>query len=176
MPTMQDDDGDFPDWDDEEDTADRPHGVRFGEGQPINRRGRPRGSPNMKTIIQRVAKKRFKITIDGKVQRKSAIALILMAIQKKASEGDLAAFKLQQRLIEQFGPQPVKRQGVLIGGEEITQLEWNAVYGHQMTDEEVLQQVPYMMLRRREHQRYMKEQDARIAASMADYELRKKRR
>jgi hypothetical protein len=173
---MQDDDGDFADWEDEEDTADRPHGLRFGEGQPINRRGRPRGSPNMKTIIERVAKKRFKITVDGKVQRKSAIALVLMAIQKKASEGNLAAFKLRQRLIEQFGPQPAKRQGVLIVGEKLTNLEWGAAYGCEMTDEEVRQQCPYMMRRRREHQQYMKEQDARIAASMADYELRKRGR
>ena len=173
---MQDDDEDFPDWDDEEDTADRPHGLRFGEGQPINRRGRPRGSPNTNTIIKRIAKKRFKITVDGKVQHKSAIELVLMAIKKKALEGCLSAFKLQQRLLEQFGPQPVKRQGVLIGGEKITQLEWAAVYDYEMTDEEVREQCPYMMLRRREQQRYRKEQEARIAASMADYELRKRGR
>lgn len=61
-----------------------PHGLRFGEGQPINRRGRPRGSPNMATMVRKVAFKRHRVKIDGRVRQKNTIELVVLAIKRKA--------------------------------------------------------------------------------------------
>jgi hypothetical protein len=167
MPNF-DEDYDFPDVEDEEDKLGRPHGLRFGEGQPINRRGRPRGSPDIKGLVKRVAKMRLRVTIDGRVRTKSAIELILMAVQKKASEGDVAAFKIQQSMLEGYEVSRKQTLGVLVAGRKLTSVEWEAAYGNTMTDEEVTRDSPYMMRMRLADKAYRAKIDSQFIAAKVD--------
>lgn len=172
---MQHDDDPFDDSviDDDDDDGnpeeelERPHGVRFGEGQPINRGGRPRGSPNLKTLTRRVAMQRHHVTIDGKRCRKSTIELMVLSLKKKAAAGDVKAFKLQQSWLQKLAPRQERRTAVLIGPEQLDAEEWEAVYGGQMSDEEVGERYPYLMRVRREHQAYTAKLDRQIEEAQA---------
>ena len=151
------------------DLPDPPHGVRFGEGQPINRQGRPRGSPNLATIVRRVALKRHRVKIEGKIRRKNTVELVMLAIRRKAAQQDVRALKLMQSLIEKVSPRPPKRQGVLISCEKLTSDEWDAVYGYDMTDADVDAKVPYMMKMRKRHQGHMRESARMASESMHSF-------
>lgn len=149
-------DGDY-DFDDdygpfEEPTTDRPQGVRFGEGQPINRGGRPRGSPNIGTMVRRVALKRHRVKIEGRIRRKNTLELIALAILNKSARGDLRAFNLHQKLLQQGSAAGETRLGVLISQEKFMIDEWLAVYGFDFSDDEVEQRFPYLMRMRKDHQ------------------------
>ena len=76
----------------------RPHGLRFGEGQKRNTAGRPPGSPNRRTIIKRVANKRHKVKLEGHQRSKTTLELVLLMIRNRAARGDIGAYSLQEHL------------------------------------------------------------------------------
>lgn len=131
----------------------RSRGVRFGEGQSPHHGGRPAGSPNQKTMIKRVASKRHRVKIDGRVRRKNTLDLVLRAVRAGASRGDIAAFELQEALKRRFGaPTTEVAQGVLILGEHLTSEEWDAIYGSDTTDEWCEKHFPHLLRSRRKFQ------------------------
>ena len=144
-------------FDDDEDlpvNKERPHGVRFGEGQPINRRGRPPGSPNRNAITRRVAMSRRSVMINGEVKRMSVLDLVLTAVKKSAAEGNLAAFALMDALINYHAPRAPTQYAVLFLKQKLSGDEWMAVYGYDMSDEEVEDRYPYLVKRRRAVQKH----------------------
>ena len=143
MPWDDDENDDY-DLDGVTNAPDRSRGVRFGEGQPINRRGRPRGSPNLATLVKRVSKQRHRVVIDGKVRTKGTVELLIFALQKKAAEGDLRAIQLQKSLLQRLSPVHEKASAVLIRGEKLNIDEWQAVYGEQYTDDDVSELFPHL--------------------------------
>lgn len=159
-------------YEDADEEPELPRGLRFGEGQPINRGGRPRGSPNIATMVRRVAFKRHRVKIDGVVRRKSTVELVVLALRKKAAQGNVRAFKLQQLSLQNFAPRERIRQGVLIVSEEITIEEWIAEYGLEYTNEEVAEKYPYMMRARKRNQELRAETERQFNESKALYNSR----
>jgi hypothetical protein len=146
-------DGGF-DGDGDDELPARPRGLRFGEGQPINRAGRPRGAPNLATMTKRVAVQRHKVIIDGKTCRKTTLELVLLKLKSMAAQGDRRAFALLQTYLQRLAPRQEHRRAVLIASEKLEGDEWFAVHGFDYTDEQVEERFPYLMPARREHQRY----------------------
>jgi hypothetical protein len=172
MQSDSDEDSDYdrnPDYDDPGDEQpERLRGRRFGEGQPINRGGRPRGSPNFATMAKRVAGKRHKVMIDGRLRHKSTLELVILALKRKAASGDIFAIDIVQDLSSWLEPRKAIRSAVLITGEDLTPDEWQAVFGNDVTDEEVEQRFPYLMRMRRANQLYnskQKEREDQLAAA-----------
>lgn len=78
---------------------------RFKPGKSGNPRGRPRGAKAMKTIVQKVAHARHRVTENGQLRSLSAVELIITVLQRKALKGDLQAKKLVDALRDEFSPQ-----------------------------------------------------------------------
>ncbi len=67
---------------------------RFGQGQPRNRRGRPPGSKNTKTIMHEIAHERHVVQEDGQTRSYTTAQLLLKTLSRKAMKGDVGASKL----------------------------------------------------------------------------------
>ena len=129
----------------DDEIVERPHGVRFGEGQKRGR-GRPPGSPNRSTIVKRVANKRHKIRKDGRARRLSTLELVLEVLRAEALQGNLRAFELQEKLVTRYAEQAKPRRATVFAcSNKLTEEEWSAVYGlPRLADEEVLAKFPYL--------------------------------
>lgn len=115
--------------DNDEESITRPHGVRFGEGQRRGS-GRPKGSLNRKTIIKRVANRRRRLMVNGRLRRLTNLEWALHVIRTQAALGDHRAFALQEKLVARFsGPAEQRAPAVLFIPGQMTMEEWFAVYG-----------------------------------------------
>ena len=150
-----------------------PHGVRFGKGQPINFRGRPKGSQNFSTMANRVSNSRQKVLIDGKTRRKSTIELIILAIRLKASQGDIRAFDLMGEIVQTFDVVAVGNRGVLICQEKLTAEEWEMVYNPQIYDDELIEKFPYLLRAKRDHRAAIEVAEKRAEDIEAAYKVRR---
>ena len=137
---------DFEFADSDEEARELPHGVRFGEGQKRGG-GRPPGSPNRATIIKRVANKRHKVRLNGKVRSVTTLHLVLRMIATQASNGNIKAFDLQERIKATFAPtlRQQRRPTILFIPSQMTIEEFEAVWGiPRVPMEEVLARFPYL--------------------------------
>ncbi len=110
-----DNDGDAPDAAPETD----PHGLtghevgygkppmkrRFKSGESGNRRGRPRGSKNHKTIVKEIMNEMHAVTEDGRRRRRSTLELMLLAFRNRAAEGNVRAFRASMKFLAKYEPQ-----------------------------------------------------------------------
>lgn len=110
-----DNDGDAPDAAPETD----PHGLtghevgygkppmkrRFKSGESGNRRGRPRGSKNRKTIVRKIMNEMHTVTEDGRRQRRSTLELMLLALRNLAAAGNEPAFRAYKKFLAKYEPQ-----------------------------------------------------------------------
>ena len=79
-----------------------PQAHRFAKGQSGNRRGRPKGAHNVKTIVRKVAAELHGVTIQDDVVRQTTVQLILRALSAKAMSGDIAASRELDRLRQRY--------------------------------------------------------------------------
>lgn len=100
-----------------------PKGKRFGADNPGPRKGRTKGARNVKSIVRDIARMRHPVTIDGRVQRKSTIELLLLTLLKKAMAGDVRAAQHVDRLRDRHGPVEEKRS-VLVVSDDMSPEEW----------------------------------------------------
>ena len=77
---------------------------RFKSGQSGNRRGRPRGSKNCKTIVREIANEMHAVTEDGRLRRRSILEFMLLALRNRAAEGDVRAFREYKKYLAKFDP------------------------------------------------------------------------
>ena len=90
-----------------------------------NLRGRPRGTPNRKTVIEKIVNERHTINVDGKRRRRSSLELVLMLIRNTAMEGDRRAVRALDELMTRYGHAEVEyRGGYFIMPERDTVEEW----------------------------------------------------
>ena len=88
---------------------------RFKSGQSGNRRGRPRGSKNRKTIVRKIANEMHAVTEDGRRRRRSTLEVMLLALRNRAAEGNVRAFRAYKKYLAKFEPQEThSRFGVLV--------------------------------------------------------------
>ena len=78
---------------------------RFKVGQSGNRRGRPRGLKNRKTIVREIANEMHAVTEDGRRRRLSTLELMLLALRNHMAEGNVRAFRAYKKYLEKYEPQ-----------------------------------------------------------------------
>ncbi len=78
---------------------------RFKSGESGNRRGRPRGSKNHKTIVKEIMNEMHVVTEDGRRQRRSKLELMLLALRNLAAAGNVRAFRASMKYQAKYGPQ-----------------------------------------------------------------------
>ena len=86
-----------------DDTTDKPYEVGFGkppkatqfrEGQSGNPKGRPRGKPNMATIIRRSLEAKVVINENGQRREVTKLEAGMIQMSNKAAAGDLRALNM----------------------------------------------------------------------------------
>ena len=70
-----------------------PKAHRFGAANSGNRRGRPAGSKNNKTLVHQIAHERQVVQENGRPVTLSNVELLFRTLQQKALSGDVRAIK-----------------------------------------------------------------------------------
>ena len=94
---------------------------RFKSGQSGNRRGRPRGSKNCKTIVREIANEMHAVTEDGRLRRRSILEFMLLALRNRAAEGDVRAFRAFRKYLAKFDPRETdSKLGYIVLSADVT--------------------------------------------------------
>lgn len=70
-----------------------PSGTRFAKGQSGNPKGRPKGSLNLATIMNKVGRKRIKVKVNGCTKTMTTLEAVVTQESNKALSGDGRAAK-----------------------------------------------------------------------------------
>jgi hypothetical protein len=71
-----------------------PKDTRFVKGKSGNPMGRPKGSHNATTILDKACRERIRVTTNGKVRYLSKFKAAMLQLLNKAASGDLRAMQL----------------------------------------------------------------------------------
>lgn len=113
-----------------------PQEHQFGPDRPGNRKGRPKGAPNVKTIVEKVALDRHKVRKDGRQQRLTTVDLLLHTLCTKALNGDVQAATHLDRFTDRLQPEDAGSQcGYLLAPAPLTLEEWVEQYGAKDLDD-----------------------------------------
>ena len=94
---------------------------RFKLGHSGNRRGRPRGSKNRKTIVREIANEMHAVTEDGLQGRRSTLELMLLALRNRAAEGDVRAFRAFRKYLAKYDPRETdSKLGYIVLSADVT--------------------------------------------------------
>jgi hypothetical protein len=105
-----------------DDTTDKPYEVGFGKppkgtqfrkGESSNPKGRPKGKPNLATIINRTLQAKVTINENGRRREVTKYEAGLIQLSNKAASGDLPALKVvivQARMAEERMQQDVSKK------------------------------------------------------------------
>ena len=105
-----------------DDTTDKPYEVGFGKppkgtqfrkGESGNPKGRPKGKPNLATIINRTLQAKVTINENGRRREVTKYEAGLIQLSNKAASGDLPALKMvivQARMAEERMQQDVSKK------------------------------------------------------------------
>ncbi len=85
--------------------------TRFKDGVSGNSKGRPKDAIGQKTIVQKVANEKHKVTEDGKKRRRTTVELVFLILQRKAVGGDLSATCYLNGLRDKFSPTEANNKG-----------------------------------------------------------------
>ncbi len=80
-----------------------PKKTQFKPGCSGNKKGRPKGSPNISTIVEKLLKEKISITINGKTKKVSCLEAALRQVLIAALNKDAKAQKLLLDLVSKFG-------------------------------------------------------------------------
>jgi len=70
-----------------------PTDTRFAKGQSGNPKGRPKGSLNLATIMNKVGRKRIKVKVNGCTKTMTTLEAVVTQTQNQALSGDRGAAK-----------------------------------------------------------------------------------
>jgi hypothetical protein len=107
-----------------------PKHSRFKPGQSGNRKGRPKGRKNQRTVYEDVMGELIPITQSGKTRKRSAMEVTLIQIRQAALNGDTRAQKMLLdhglrvdafETIEDAEPEPISQTGQLLLDQLITE-------------------------------------------------------
>ena len=94
---------------------------RFKSGRSGNRRGRPRGSKNCKTIVREIANEMHAVTEDGRLRRRSILEFMLLALRNRAAEGDVRAFRAFRKYLAKYDPRETdSKLGYIVLSADVT--------------------------------------------------------
>jgi len=88
--------------------------TQFGAGQRINKHGRPKGSPNVRTIVQNFANKQHVMAVNGERRQISTVLALLHIIQKHALNGSVKHAEFLDKIQSQYSPEQVGEDGTKV--------------------------------------------------------------
>lgn len=97
--------------------------TRFIPNKSGNPRGRPKGSLNLKTIVQKIARETHKIKEGNSTRNITNVELLLITLKDLATSGNLKAVKELERNLERCNPTS-NRAGLLVTREPPSPEEW----------------------------------------------------
>ena len=92
---------------------------------PHGRGGRPKGSPNRKTIVQKVAREKHSVNTSGDTKELQLATAIIQIVQYKAMTGDLRAVQLRDQYLTQYLEPPTGKDtnAVIVVPEQLSAAE-----------------------------------------------------
>ena len=117
---------------------DPPSSGQIKPGETRNRKGRPTGSKNRKTIVREIASRYHHVVIEGERQRVNVMEALLLRLQFMAIEKGGKALREYQRLVETYDleTEENKGYGVLVVPPEMAVEELADLHGLEVTDRE----------------------------------------
>jgi hypothetical protein len=91
-----------------------PVGHRFLKGSSGNKRGRPKGSIDLKKLTRKVALKKHRIVVNGRPLRKTLLQLVIEAVVRGAASGAPSMVSLHNEIRAKVRPMEEKKQGGLL--------------------------------------------------------------
>lgn len=117
------------------------HQFRSGEDGNRNKRGRPKGSKNRKTIVREIVCERHRVTENGRKVTRTTAELLLQRLRMQAFAGDRRARKYYYELLERHGEQKnsdVRRGFLFVPGDVGSMEDWVKKYGAPAPEDESL--------------------------------------
>ncbi len=100
---------------------------QFLKGKSGNKRGRPKGSRDLKKITRKVSLKKHAVKVDGKTVRKTLLQLVIESTAKQAAAGVPAMVTLIGRVRAKVRPtEDEQKDGFLIAPAEVSLEEFIA--------------------------------------------------
>lgn len=100
---------------------------RFLKGSSGNKRGRPKGSIDLKKLTRKVALKKHRVVINGRPVRKTLLELVIEQVIRGAASGATSMVRLYDDIRTKVRPiEQQQRGGLLVVPEGLTDEEWIA--------------------------------------------------
>ena len=87
---------------------------RFLKGSSGNKRGRPKGSIDLKKLTRKVALKKHRIVVNGRPLRKTLLQLVIETVVRGAASGAPSMVSLHTEIRAKVRPMEEKQQGGLL--------------------------------------------------------------
>jgi hypothetical protein len=87
---------------------------RFLKGSSGNKRGRPKGSIDLKKLTRTVALKKHRVTVNGRPVRKTLLELVVETVIRGAASGAPSMVSLHNAIRAKVRPMEEKQQGGLL--------------------------------------------------------------
>jgi hypothetical protein len=100
---------------------------RFLKGTSGNKSGRPKGTVSLKKLTRKVALKKHRVVVEGRVLRKTLLELVIEAMMQRATSGAPSMATLHKKIRAKVSPPEGEKQGgLLVVPEGLTAEEWIA--------------------------------------------------
>jgi hypothetical protein len=99
---------------------------RFLKGSSGNKRGRPKGSIDLKKITRKVALKKHRVVVNGRSVRKTLLQFVIESVIRGAASGAPSMVSLHDKLREKVRPGEKQPGGLLVVPEVSSPEEWMA--------------------------------------------------
>jgi uncharacterized protein DUF5681 len=100
---------------------------RFLKGSSGNKRGRPKGSIDLKRVTRKVALKKHRVVINGRPVRKTLLELVIEQVVRGAASGAPSMVSLYHKIRTRVRPiEGQQMGGLLLVPETLTTEEWEA--------------------------------------------------
>ena len=87
---------------------------RFLKGTSGNKRGRPKGAISLKKLTRKVALKKHRVVVDGRVAHKTLLQLVIEAMIRGAASGAPSMVALNNEIRTKIRPTTEKQPGGLL--------------------------------------------------------------
>jgi uncharacterized protein DUF5681 len=100
---------------------------RFLKGSSGNKRGRPKGSIDLKRVTRKVALKKHRLVINGRAVRKTLLELVIEQVVRGAASGAPSMVSLYDKIRTKVRPiEGQQMGGLLLVPEPLSEEEWIA--------------------------------------------------
>jgi hypothetical protein len=93
--------------------------------RPPPSRGRARGAEGLKALVQRLAREKRTVRLDGKARRVTTAEALVLVLVARAAKGDVRAYEMVQDLQAKLG-NTVINGGYMLAPEALSNEEWIA--------------------------------------------------